>query len=88
LYRYVWTGFLINLASGIVLFVVQAADRAVQPVFYIKLGFIAIAFGLALRIKRRAFGEAVREDGIRTLAVVSLICWAGAITAGRLMAYL
>jgi hypothetical protein len=87
LYRYVWAGFLINLASGIVLFVVQAADHAVQPVFYIKLVFIAIAFGLALVIKRRVFSDTVRGEGVRGLAVVSLICWVAAITAGRLMAY-
>src|SRR5262245_51519302 len=38
LYRFVWIGFVINLASGIVLFVTQAADRIADPVFYVKLG--------------------------------------------------
>src|SRR4029450_2894692 len=36
--RLVWAGFVINLASGLVLFVTQAADRIVDPVFYVKLG--------------------------------------------------
>jgi hypothetical protein len=86
LYRFVWAGFVINLASGIVLFVVQAADRAVQPVFYIKLAFIIVAFALALVVKRHltAAGGAARA---RPLAAISLACWLAAIVAGRLMAY-
>jgi hypothetical protein len=86
LYRFVWGGFIVNLASGVVLFVVQAADRAVQPVFYVKLAFIAVAFALALGVKRHliAADGAVRA---RPLAAVSLACWIAAIVAGRLMAY-
>jgi len=33
LYRFVWIGFAINLLSGVVLFVTEAADRVVDPVF-------------------------------------------------------
>jgi hypothetical protein len=89
LYRYVWIGFAINLVSGIVLFIVQAADHAVQWIFYVKLAFIAFAFVLALRIERRAFdGPGEPPDGsLRGMAAASLVCWAAAITAGRLMAY-
>jgi hypothetical protein len=87
LYRFVWIGFIINLASGIVLFVVQAADRAEQTVFYVKLAFIVVAFALALRLERylRAGDDAAARG--RSLAVVSLVCWLGAIVTGRLMAY-
>ena len=88
LYRYVWIGFLINLVSGIVLFVVQAADRAVQPVFYVKLAFIAVAFALALSLRRHLATDAGVAAGTRRMAAVSLVCWVAAIAAGRLMAYL
>jgi hypothetical protein len=88
LYRYVWVGFLINLVSGVVLFVVQAADRAVQPVFYVKLGFIIVAFALALTLRRHVVSDAALAPGVRPLAVISLVCWVAAIAAGRLMAYL
>src|SRR4051794_37440998 len=30
-----WTGFLINLISGVMLFVSEAADKATQPVFMV-----------------------------------------------------
>ena len=43
LYRFIWSGFIINLTTGIVLFVTQAADRIVDPVFYVKIGSIAVA---------------------------------------------
>ena len=86
LYRFVWAGFVVNLASGIVLFVVQAADRAVQPVFYVKLAFIAVAFVLALAVKG-SLTAADKAARARPLAAISLACWIAAIVAGRLMAY-
>jgi hypothetical protein len=87
LYRYVWIGFLINLASGVVLFVVQAADRAVQPVFYVKLAFIAVGFVLVLQPRRQLAADAALPPTARLSAVISLVCWVAAIAAGRLMAY-
>jgi uncharacterized protein DUF6644 len=86
LYRYVWIGFLINLASGVVLFVVQAADRAAQPIFYVKLALIVVAFALALGLKRHVAHGALPPRA-RSFALVSLVCWVAAIAAGRLMAY-
>jgi hypothetical protein len=87
LYRFVWLGFLINLASGVVLFVVQAADRAAQPVFYIKLAFIAVGFWLALALKRDLVTDAGLPPRARPMAAISLACWVAAIVTGRLMAY-
>ena len=88
LYPLVWTGFAINLASGVVLFVVQAADRIAQPVFLLKLGFIAVAFGTTLAIRRHVSAGDRSAVRLRGSAAASLVCWAGAIVAGRLMAYL
>jgi hypothetical protein len=92
LYRIIWTGFAINLASGVVLFVTEAADRAVDPVFYIKLGSIALALWLGVVIKRRVIDSAealpAAIERSRWLAVSSLGLWTVAIVAGRLMAYL
>src|SRR6185436_15891269 len=38
--RLVWTGFLINAATGLALFTTDAEHKAVQIVFYIKLALI------------------------------------------------
>lgn len=92
LYRFVWAGFLINLATGLVIFVTQAADRAVDPVFYIKMGSVGIALWLGFVVRRRAF-DAGRDLGtapgaVRAMAAVALLLWGVAIVSGRLIAYL
>jgi hypothetical protein len=92
LYRFIWIGFIVNLASGLVLFVTQAADRAVDPVFYVKIGSIAMALWFGALVKRRAIDPGAASPAAsrqsRSLAAASLGLWIIAIVAGRLMAYL
>ena len=92
LYRFIWIGFLINLTTGLVLFVTQAADRIVDPVFYVKLGSIAVALWFGALVKRRTIdpgdGPQIASGVSRSLAAASLGLWIVAIVAGRLMAYL
>jgi len=92
LYRVIWLGFAINLASGLILFVTEAADRAVDPVFYIKLGSIAIALWLGVRVKRSLIDSRTPSPKLitraKSFAAASLTLWTVAIVAGRLMAYL
>jgi hypothetical protein len=87
-----WVGFTINLISGVMLFVSEAADKAAQPVFLLKLSLIALGVVVTARIRRLLFGGNARATlvppGARALAMGSLAFWAGAIVAGRLMAYL
>jgi hypothetical protein len=91
LYRFIWIGFVINLTTGIVLFVTQAADRIVDPVFYVKIGSIGVALWFGTLVQRRAInpGGAPQAAARRTraMAAASLGLWAIAIVAGRLMAY-
>jgi len=90
LYRIAWVGFLINLVSGVVLFITEAADRIVDPVFYVKLGSIGVALWLGVLIKRRlidAPSPASRLKAAQLLSLTSIGLWAVAIVAGRLMAY-
>jgi hypothetical protein len=83
-----WLGFFINLVSGVVLFVSEAADKAAQPVFLIKLLLVAAGVVVTSRLRNVAFEADVPPARARTLAKISLFVWAGAIVAGRLMAYL
>jgi hypothetical protein len=83
-----WLGFFINLVSGLVLFVSEAADKAAQPVFLVKLLLVMIGVVVTARLRRATVDAAVPPLRARTLAQVSLFVWAGAIVAGRLMAYL
>src|SRR4029079_3224464 len=92
LYRFIWIGLAINLASGLVPLVTEAADRVVDPVFYVKMASIAVALVLVVVVKRRSIdlpGSPQAASGrARSLAAASLTMWTIAIVAGRLMAYL
>ena len=91
--RLVWTGFLVNAATGLALFTTDAEHKAVQTVFYVKLALIFLALVAYGRIRRLVFADPVAAmvpipSEVKALAVVSLILWTGATVAGRLMAYL
>jgi hypothetical protein len=63
-----------------------------NPVFYLKITFIALAIWNVRVITRTIFGDANLDlkpvtQKCKLLAIGSLTCWAGAITAGRLLAY-
>jgi hypothetical protein len=90
-----WAGFAMNAVSGVLLLIGYPTKALTNPVFYLKLLLIATAMALLAPMSRRAFG--VTDDGaatvpypktpLRRLAIASLVCWVGAITAGRLLAY-
>jgi hypothetical protein len=88
-----WFGFWLNAASGVLLLIGYPTKALTNPVFYLKLALIAVGMILFVRISRRLFAEngappdAASLPQLRRLAIVSLACWAGAITAGRLLAY-
>jgi hypothetical protein len=87
-----WAGFWLNAVSGIVLLIGYPTKALTNPVFYLKLALIAAAMALLVRMSRHVFAagphpETELTPAIRRLALASLVCWAGAITAGRLLAY-
>jgi hypothetical protein len=93
-YSVMWGAFWINAASGTALLVADATTKLTNPVFYVKLGFISLAIVNMIWLRRRVFRAQAGVDAgsgvrlTRALAIASFIFWAGAITAGRLMAYL
>ena len=89
---FVWSGFTVNAITGALLFLPAAEQKATQTAFFIKLVFIALALLAYGRIRRLVFRETVSTTAptsmeARALAVLSLVLWAGATVAGRLMAY-
>jgi hypothetical protein len=92
LFNIMWFGFWLNAVSGVALFIIDAPAKVENPAFLTKLGFIAAGVVL-LRMQRSVFGRGeVIDHGpvssrAKQIAILSLICWTGAITAGRLMAY-
>ncbi len=86
-----WLGFWVNAVSGILLLIGYPTKALTNPLFYVKLLLIGVAMWFFFRMARHMFhGETVvASSGSRgrLLGAASLVCWAGAITAGRFLAY-
>jgi hypothetical protein len=87
-----WFGFVMNAITGTILVIQDAVSKLRNPDFYVKMVFIAIALVALRQLRRRVFRDpavdtAPLSSTVKILAVVSLVCWVGAITAGRLLAY-
>src|SRR5688572_14189431 len=79
-----WTGFWLNAVSGVLLLVGYPTKALTNPVFYLKLGLIAVAMVLMVRLGR---ADNVPQTLQRRMAILSMLCWTAAIFAGRLLAY-
>jgi hypothetical protein len=92
LYPLIWWGFWVNAATGTALLLASASKRLVDPAFYVKMVLIFIGVIVLQRTRNKVFrnlspGEAPPESA-KALAWAALICWLGAVTAGRLLAYI
>ena len=92
LYRIIWIGFWIQIVSGGLLLIAYPTKALTNPDFYIKLTLIGIAVTVMHTIRKRVFTDSTLNDSDmmvkgKALAVWSLVLWAGAVTAGRLLAY-
>jgi hypothetical protein len=91
-FRFVWIGFWINALSGTALLIMMPAKVA-NPAFIAKMTFIALGVANIWLLRRRVFHDPSTRGLVsvplagKLLAAASLVLWAGAITAGRLMAY-
>jgi hypothetical protein len=103
LFSLAWFGFVINAASGVLLFVGEPRRLAATPAFWIKMVLIVFA-GLSLWALEKALhgmdeadmlpgagGAAARDvvvtGAARTAAIASIVFWLAAITAGRIIGY-
>ena len=82
-----YCGFLINGISGIMLFASQASYLSTNLPFLVNLFFIGSGMLLASKIFKKIEKNAGRTS-TKILAILSLFSWFGAITAGRLIAYI
>jgi hypothetical protein len=78
--------------TGTVLLVADATTKMTNPDFFVKMVFIALGVVVQRMIEKQVFPRGQPADrplaaSARMLAVASLVCWLGAITAGRLLAY-
>ena len=83
-----WAGFWLNAVSGLVLLIGYPTKALTNPVFYLKLAFVGLGVVIIRRMAATLFVSGAKGVGsLKPLAWASLVCWGGAIAAGRLLAY-
>ncbi len=89
------SGFVLTFITGILLFIAAAAKIILLPVFFYKLGFIALAGLNALWFEwkwgRKIYGwgsHSVLPTPVRLAGLTSLTLWSLVMIAGRLIPYL
>jgi len=93
LYPLMWFGFGINAVTGTVLLIADAATKLTNWDFYVKMAFALVGMGVLYMMRKQVFEDphldnAPPTGSVKRLAWLSLVCWFGAIVAGRLLAYL
>lgn len=93
LFPVMWWAFALNFVTGLLLFMADATTRSGQRVFFVKLALIALALLVTRSVGKHLNQQDYPTGGpvaanLRTLAIVSLVLWTGAVVAGRLLAYL
>src|SRR3954471_24299934 len=92
MFPYMLWGFYINLFTGVSMFMKDASVYSRSYDFWVKLVFVIAGMIVLFRIRRVVFGDPELDNrpvtsAGRVLAWTSLLCWFGAICAGRLIAY-
>jgi hypothetical protein len=92
LWPFLWLGLWLNVLSGIALLAAYPTKALTNPIFYIKLGLIAVALAILRSVRRFRLDDDTTATIPRLwfakgLAIASIVCWAAAITAGRFLAY-
>jgi len=95
-YRWVFptlaVGLVVNIATGILLFIKNPTTLGTAMPFFIKMGLViaSVATLVPMRSLVRSSdpGQPAVGRNMRLLAVASIVVWSGAVTAGRLLAYL
>ena len=92
LFPVLWVAFGVNAVTGTMMLLADATAKLTTPDFYIKMALVFIGLFVLIRMRRQIFEDPQLDQvplsgNAKMLAWVSLVCWLGAITSGRLLAY-
>ncbi len=91
-FRAVAISLFVNVVTGVLLFAGRAATWGTAIPFGIKMAFVVASAATVLPLRSYVLQSAPNEREVtsraRLLAIASIVAWSGAITAGRLLAYL
>ncbi len=82
-------GLFLAICTGGLLFSVRANEYALIKVFQLKmmLGAIGISSALIVHIRFGLWLERGTQRNVVPAAIISIVCWLGCLTAGRLIAF-
>ena len=101
-FRAVAIGLMVNVVTGVLLFVARAETWGTAIPFLVKMSLVIAASATLVPIRSHVFRSGSgpvpsklqsteggpEDNSTRLLAIASILIWAAAITAGRLLAYL
>jgi hypothetical protein len=92
MFPWLWLAFGVNAVTGTMMLVADATNKLTSLDFYIKMALVFAGMFVLVRMRRQIFenpklDQVPLSGNAKLLAWASLACWFGAITAGRLLAY-
>lgn len=91
-FRAAAVGLLLNLPTGLLLFAYRATSWGTAIPFLVKMGLVVGGAATLIPLRSLVLGSDAEQRAAsgnpRLLAVASIVLWAAAVTAGRLLAYL
>jgi predicted ferric reductase len=91
-FRAVAVGLIVNVLTGILLFAQRATSLGTALPFLVKMGLVLASAATLVPLRSYVYRSAPEQREVssraRLLAIASILTWSGAITAGRLLAYL
>jgi hypothetical protein len=91
-FRAVTVGLIVNIGTGVLLFAQRATTLGTAIPFLIKMCLVIASVATLVPLRSLVFRSDAEQREVtgsaRLLAIASILAWSGAITAGRLLAYL
>jgi hypothetical protein len=91
-FRAVAVGLIVNVVTGALLFAGRATTWGTALPFFIKMLLVVASAATLLPLRSYVLHSDADQREVssraRLLAITSIVAWSGAITAGRLLAYL
>jgi len=94
-YRWIFpviaVGLTVNLCTGAMLFAKNATSWGTAVPFFVKMLLVIASVATVIPLRKIVLSGNVSQSEARRarfLAIASILAWSGAVTAGRLLAYL
>lgn len=81
-------GLTVNLITGVLLFMKSATTWGTSLPFLVKMSLVAAGVATLAPIRAHVLRGDAAGGRVRLWAIASILAWIGAVTAGRLLAYL